>query len=218
MTLVKLHKKDPLRRNVEKGEDDQGLSPMAPPDGYAPPGKGQFVPREQLHPFLQSLWDEHRALIDDLRKFEGILQAIQETGVSREVDRGLRDFFMAVDEKLIPHNRREEHLLFPLLAKRLEEHGEHSKQDEPTTGVDVLEHDHLQFIQRSAVVLNFLGMAGRLPDEASRLLMFDAAIEQGKVLVEQVRLHIFREDNIIFALAHEYITSEEFDRMQQTDG
>ena len=41
----------------------------------------------------------------------------------------------------------------------------------------------------------------------------DAAIEQGKALVELLKLHIFREDNVVLPMAHKYISQEEFDQI-----
>ena len=213
--FVKLRKKDdPIVRDAEKDIVDQGLSPMAPPDEYAPPTADQAVPYDQMHPVLQAFRDEHEAFTEDLSAFEDAITSMQEQGIDRSVDSALRRFFRAIDEKLFPHNRREERVLFPLLAKRLVEVGEHSKDPTPTTAVDVLEDDHVQIIQLSAVVMNFFGLASRLPDETSQLLVFDAAIEQSKTLVELLRLHMFREDTIVYSLAQKHLRQEELDQMQ----
>jgi len=213
LDLVKLGKTDPLKRTVEKGLRDEGLSPMSPPDAYAPPGADQSVPYDQMHPVLQALRDEHESAKEAVQGFEDALIALQKDGIRREADAALRAFFEAIDENVIPHNRKEEKILFPLLAQRLLENGEHSKGADRHTAVDMLESDHLEIVQLSAVVLNFFALAGRLPDENSRLLVFDAAIEQGKALVELLRLHIFREDTVVFSLAHKYITVDEFDQL-----
>ncbi|MBK8677646.1 MAG: hypothetical protein IPN25_02730 [Sphingobacteriales bacterium] len=58
-------------------------------------------------------------------------------------------------------------------------------------------------------------MAGRLPDIASRAMVLDAAVEQGKALVEMLQLHIFREDNVVFAQAQQYVAKDELDDMLQ---
>ena len=46
------------------------------------------------------------------------------------------------------------------------------------------------------------------------MIVLDAALEQGKNLVELLRLHVFREDNVVFSLAHRLIATTEFDEMQ----
>jgi len=212
MTLVKLHKKgDPIQRNAEKEIEDEGLSPMAPPDAYSPPGAGQDVPYEEMHKFLQGFRDEHTSVRATVDAFEEALIKIKETGITREVNATFQAFFRAMDEEVFPHNRREETELFPLLRKRLIENGEHSKGAEPTTACDVLMDDHIQLVQLAAISLNFFALASRLPDERSKLLVFDAALEQANTLLELLRLHMFREDNVVFSLAHKYITAEEFD-------
>ena len=62
-------------------------------------------------------------------------------------------------------------------------------------------------------MFNFIALAVRLPQPQSASLTFDVAAEQGFALVELLKLHIFREDNVVFPKAHKYITKEEFDLM-----
>ena len=50
-------------------------------------------------------------------------------------------------------------------------------------------------------------------DAASRQLVLEAAVQQGDVLVELLRLHIFRENNIIFPLAHRLIDASVLESM-----
>ncbi len=212
--MRKLNQVDPLRKQPEKGLDDgQGLSPMDPPDAYAPPSMAP-VSAAQMHPFLRQYVDEHVPFLEELNAFEEAILSIQKTGYSKESDGKLRHFFNFFDEEFIPHNRREEATLFPLLHERLIADGEHGKGEVTATAVDLMEDEHTKAMQLAAVGLNFLGLVFRLPDERSRLIVLDAALEQGKNLVELLRLHIFREDNLVFALAHRLISGAEFDQMQ----
>lgn len=208
-----LGNKDKITARVDKGVDDEGLSPMSPPDAYAPPGADQGLPYEEMHGHLRALRDEHDAFVADLTRFEEALAALQERGIDREFAAAMSTFFRSVDENLLPHNKREEKQLFPLLAAKLVQVGEHSKGPVPTTAVDVLEADHVQMAQLSAVIFNFFGLASRLPDKRSRMMVYDAAVKQSKVFVELVRLHIFREDNVVFSLAQKHITDAEFDAL-----
>ncbi len=212
--MRKLNQVDPLGKQPEKGLDDgQDLSPMDPPDAYAPPGVAP-VSAAQMHPFLRQYADEHVPFLEELNAFEEAILSIQKTGFTKESDARLRHFFRFFDEEFVPHSRREEAALFPLLHERLIADGEHSKGESPTTAIDLMEDEHAKAMQLAAVVLNFLGLAFRLPDERSRLIVLDAAFEQGKHLVELLRLHIFREDNVVFSLAHRLISRAEFDQMQ----
>ena len=108
------------------------------------------------------------------------------------------------------HNLKEEKVLFPLLHDRLLEQGEHSPGAIPETAVDMLENDHLKIMQLTTLTFSLMGISSRLTDPASSAVLVDMAVEQGNALVELLRLHIFREDNVVFALAHKYLTAEDF--------
>jgi iron-sulfur cluster repair protein YtfE (RIC family) len=204
---------DPLRKPAERGSEQiDGLSPMDPPDAYAPP-KLDPVPAQDLHPFLRKFRDEHVPFMQELNAFEEAIFSIRANGYTRESDSRLRKFFKFFDREFIPHSRREEATLFPLLRERLIASAEHGKGSVPATATDVLEDEHAKAMQLAAVAVNFLGLVFRLSDERSGMIVLDAALEQGRNLVELLRLHVFREDNIVFPLAHGLISRTEFDGM-----
>ncbi|MBI4238342.1 MAG: hemerythrin domain-containing protein [Deltaproteobacteria bacterium] len=211
-----LHHLDRLQKQPERGIEGNALSPMDPPSAYAPPA-ADHVPTEALHPFLQQLCREHAACLDELQRFETAIATIQQTGFTKTEDLAIRHFFHYFEHDLVPHTRREERQFFPMLHQRLQANGERAPGTDPTTAVDLMEDDHIKSIQLAAVVLNFLGLAFRLPDERSRLLVLDAALEQAKHLVELLRLHIFREEQILFPTAHRLITTTEFNQWHSED-
>ena len=214
MEMHKLHRLDPLHKQAETGLDiAQGLSPMDPPDAYAPTGIAP-VPVEALHPFLRKFRDEHVPFMEELNVFEAAIVSIQKNGYVKEADAKLRHFFHYLDQEFTPHSRREEATLFPLLRQRLIASGEHGSGSVPITATEVMEDEHAKAMQLATVVVNFLGLVFRLPDERSAMIVLDAALEQGKNLVELLRLHVFREDNVVFPLAHQLISIAEFDQMQ----
>ena len=209
-----LNRIDPLRKQSESGMDGaQGLSPMDPPDAYAPPNLDPVSPAE-MHPFLRMFVDEHAPLIAQLNAFEGAIVSIQKSGYTRESDASLMRFFQFFDREFPRQIRREEATLFPLLHERLMASGEHGTGETPATAIDMMKDEHAEAAQLAAVVVNFLGLVHRLPDERSRLIVLDAALEQCKNLVELLRLMVFRKDNVLYALAHRLISGTEFDRMQ----
>jgi iron-sulfur cluster repair protein YtfE (RIC family) len=209
-----LNRIDPLRKQAERGLDSgTGLSPMDPPDAYAPPSVAP-VPAAELHPVLRKFRDEHVPFMEELNAFEEAILSIQKAGYTKESDAKLRHFFHFFDQEFTPHNRREEATLFPLLHQRLIAVGEHGKGSNVTTAIDLMQDEHAKAMQLAAVVVNFLGLVFRLPDERSGMIVLDAALEQGKNLVELLRLHVFREDNVVFSLAHRLISATEFDEMQ----
>jgi len=214
MNMHILNRIDPLRKQAERGlELGKGLSPLDPPDAYAPPNL-EPVPAQALHPLLRQFAQEHVPFMRELDAFEQAILSVQRDGYTRDADAGLRHFFDYLEREFAAHSRREEALLFPLLRERLIASGEHGKGTAPATATDLMEDEHAKAMQLAAVVVNFLGLVFRLPDERSGMVVLDAALEQGKNLVELLRLHVFREDNIVFPLAHRLIATAEFDRLQ----
>jgi hemerythrin-like domain-containing protein len=107
------------------------------------------------------------------------------------------------------HHEKEERHLFPLLEVKLRESGEHGTDDEQLTGVTVMHDDHVEVLQLAAVIFNLFGMASRLPDEESRGIVMETVLKQSEALVELIRLHIYREDNVIFPLAQKLLEPAE---------
>ena len=116
---------------------------------------------------------------------------------------------------MLAHNNKEEKVLFPILHKKLLEAGEHSVGAVPMTAIDVMEDDHVKFIQLGALSFNLLGLATRLKDEASRIFVLDTAYENARELVELLKLHIYREDYTLFPLAQKYLSKEEFESIEK---
>jgi len=216
MDLKILQDTDPLKRSAERQSDLPEYSPMDPPDAYRPPAIEE-VPYASMPKMLQRLIDEHEKFRGVLDSFENILNDLRENGLTAapNVDSRLAEFFRFLDNEIVAHNLKEEKVLFPLLSERLIEKGEHSQGPSPTTAVDMLEDDHVKMMQLAAVTFNFLGLAARLPDARSRAIVLDTAIEQGKTLIELQRLHMFREDTIVFALAVKHVSDDEFAEMER---
>lgn len=217
LTIMDVHilnRIDPLRKQAERGLDGgRGLSPMDPPDAYAPPGL-EPVPAADMHPFLRKLRNRHIPLMDELKAFEDAVHSIRDTGYTKESDARLKRFFHFLDGEFTSHSRRDETSLLALLHERLIAEGEHGKGEIPSTAVDVIEDEYAKALQLAAVVVNFLGLVFRLPDEKSRLVILDAALEESKNLIELLRLMVFRKDNVLYSLAHRLIAAAELDNMQ----
>ena len=201
------NKTDPIIKNPEKIEGEE-LSPMDPPDAMAPPALDK-IDYEKLDPFLKELVDDHKGLVSQLDIFEKTLLSIMDEGITPEIKERIRNFYEFFDHEFIAHNRKEEIKLFPKLKEKLIETGHHST-DGSQTPVDILMADHIEALQLAAVSFNLFGLITKLEDKNSKLVILDLAIEQGKALVEFLRVHIFREDNIVFSLAQKLISKDEF--------
>lgn len=211
-TINVLH--DRIKRSAEKQNEKSEFSPMEPPEAYQPPAMNQ-VPYEHLSPILRELIDEHKIISSELDKFEQTLLKIRKEGYDKEANKQLTLFFEFLDDKIVRHHLKEDRYLFPLLHQRLLEKGEHSTAEIPETAVDMMENDHIKTMQLAALIFNIIGISARIPDAASRTMLIDFAIEHGMALVEAMRLHIFREDNVVFSLAQNHLTSEEFMEMEK---
>ncbi len=212
-------KKDHINRIVDKGiEADEESSPMDPPEAYDINYAITDVDLESMSDSLKSLVNEHKEVISELENFEASLIAFKTEGfrMTKEINDSFAAFFSFFDNDILVHNRKEERHLFPILHQRLIESGEHSKEEIPKTSIDLMEDDHVKFIQLASLTFNILGLAVRLPDKHSQMLTYDVAYNTGIELVELLKLHIYREDNILFPLAHKLLTKSEFSKIKES--
>ena len=192
-----------------------GVSPYAPPEAYNPPSKDEEIPYEDMHPFLQEFIDDHNSYTKELNAFEATIAMIEGGRVDKDIDERLRQFFSFFDETIVNHNQEEEKYFFPRISKKMIADGEHSQADENYTVIDVLEDDHVKSIQIAAVTFNMFALFSRIPDERSRYIILDVALNQAKELIELLRVHIYREDTIIFTYAQKNFSDEELTEIQQ---
>lgn len=192
---------------------ENGASPYSPPDAYNPPKIDDEVPYEDLHPFLQKLTDEHKEVSDKLTEFEETLMMMEQGKVDREIDKRLQSFFEYFDDELRVHNLKEEKVFFGIVSEKMNNDGDHSKGIDEFNSIDILEDEHDKFLQMAAVTFNLFALFSRIPDEKSRIIILDAAIAESRAFVELLRVHIFREETIIFTYAHRNFSDEEFSKL-----
>lgn len=208
-----LAKKDPIKRNAEKGlEPEDELSPMDPPSAYDQQFALPKIEAENMPAIIQTYMEEHKVALEKIKLFEEALSKFKENNyqLDGEINNAFSTFFNFFDNNLLDHNQREEKQLFSLLHKRLIETGECGEGDPPQTSVDMMEDDHVKIIQLGTLAFNLLGMAPRLFDEKSCRFVYDTAYNSARELTELLQLHIYREDNILFPLAYKLISKETF--------
>ncbi|MCO5269946.1 MAG: hemerythrin domain-containing protein [Brumimicrobium sp.] len=201
---------DPIMVNAQK-EGESEMSPMDPPEAY---DKSTAIGLDYEHAnhFIQNLVDEHKEVKEELKLFDEALIRFKEThyAFNSEVADAFNKFYTYFDNHILPHNEKEEHYYFRILHKRLIESGEHGNGSEERTAIDVMEDDHIKFIQLGSLSFNLFGLAHRLRDPESRFLTWDLAYNTARELVELLRLHIFREDETLFPLSQQLLTEEDF--------
>ncbi len=208
----------PLRRKAEKGIEEDLPSPMDPPEAYAPTTVEE-IPYEFMAKPLQELMDDHEKFLKILTVFENALIELKKNTwhFTPEISAGLKGFFQAIDHEIARHTKREEKGLFLILAKKFLASGEHSPGENPVTPVDVMEADHAQVEQTSALVFNLLGLAPRLKDAESRNILFENAFAQGQEIVETMKLHIYKENTTLFPLAQRLLSEAEMREIEKTN-
>ena len=193
--------------------DDGGASPFAPPEAYNPPQVDEQIPYEEMHPLLQHFLDEHRDYDAILNRFEATIAMIEGGKVDREIDERLTEFYTYFDEGVREHNIMEEKTIFPKISEIMNETGDHSKSGDYFNAIDVLEDEHAKALQLSSVTFTLFALFSRIHDERSRIIILDVALTQAKELIELLRVHIYREDTIIFNYAQTKLSVEFMDEM-----
>lgn len=211
----KYKEEDPLKRLVEKDSGGPELSPMEPPEiADESDHPENYI---KYHDCLKQLVEEHREFNEKMKEFEKAIIFFKENGLQKQEDikDSINNFFALIDNTVIPHNRKEEKDLFHILNERLKDKEMYTSKDTSNTVIDIMEDDHSKLIQLSALAFNFFGLASRLTDHNSRLIVLDLAIEQSMALIELLRLHMYREDHIVFDLAHQLLSGDELAKIKQ---
>lgn len=217
MTIKNLQKYDPLKKQATVNAKDMGndLSPMSPPDAFEPPAE-KIIPYENLHPFFQELYNEHKDLKEKIKDIKEAFTHQRQNQMTREILLNkLTQFLQYFHQEFIPHNRKEESTLFPLLNKKLLVAGEHSPTKIPFTGVKILLDDHIHAIRIGGVLSHLHDLMRRLDHAPSQEIVFGQIKKHSLELFEILELHIFREDHIIFGLAQELLDQMELDEIHK---
>jgi len=200
------------RLNVSGLSKKEISSPMDPPAAYDL-HKPLSVPFEQLSEPLKVLVKEHEQFLSRLDSFESALMLFKEQNFSMTPSTSVafRKFFQFFDEEVHKHNAKEEKALFPVLKPLLIKSGECSTGTYPRTATDLMEEDHIKVLQSVTLIFNFLGIGKQLKDLESRNTVFHYAVEQGRDVIETMRLHIFKENQVLFPLAEKLIPRDQLD-------
>lgn len=188
----------------------------SPMDTHEEEGK-LTIKKEDLSDAIKVFMDEHEAVLKIVGEFEKGMVSYKVNGykLTDDINKSFSKFFKCLDEELLPHNRKEEKTLFPILNKKLILAGEHSKGAKLLTAIDVMEDDHVKFIQLGALSFNLLGLSTRLVDDRSRIFVLDTVYDTSRELVELLKLHIYRENETLFPLAQKYLSKEELELIHE---
>lgn len=215
---IHLQQIDPVKKQAEVSAQDRGsqYSPLSPPDALTPPSNVKVL-YDNLHPYLKLLVDDHNRLKIEMEKFQLVLLDLS---ASRDVlgknAQAVKSFFDIFMTEFILHNQQEEKILFPILAKRFLEVGEHSKAARPITPIDILKNEHIEAMQVGAEARCTWALIHQIIDPSSQTILLGNFLRKSHTLLEMMRLHIFREDDIVFSLAQKHLTPGQLDEMLES--
>jgi hemerythrin-like domain-containing protein len=204
---------DPIQGQKEVSASDMGseLSPMSPPDAFNPPAQ-QKIDYDELHPFLKQLVDEHIELKKKIEDLNLALEDFKNKKITSNTFKYAHSFLEFFHQEFVPHNKKEESQLFKLLHQKLLEKGEHSSGENPFTGIQVLEDDHIHAIRLGGIFSHLLNLFAMLNHPESKSILLEDTYRIAFERKELLELHIFREDHIIIGLAQDLLTKEELDK------
>lgn len=213
--LAYLQKVDPVKKQAEVDASERGgqYSPMSPPEAHRPPCNVK-VEYENMHPYLKLFVDEHNELKRRMDGFQVVLRDLSlNLDIFGNVDKTIRTFFQEFMKEFTVHNEREEQVLFPVLAQRFLQIGEHSRTNNPITPIDVMKGEHKEAFKVATECICIWDLTQKIFDPPSQAILMRTFIRKANTLLEMMRLHIYREDDIVFSLAQKHLTTDELNEM-----
>jgi DUF438 domain-containing protein len=156
---------------------------------------------EAPHP-VHSFMEEHKVILENLNRLSTLLQKIKSADNFEDIYREL-DALKEVARNLVEaesHHRREEEALFP----RLEDH------DIAEPGA-IMKMDHEEFRKKKQMLLQL----SHNHETYSFKEFKKQCLEQGEYLTRELENHIFKEDNIIYQIAMQTLSKEEWEQVKK---
>jgi uncharacterized protein len=148
---------------------------------------------------IDILRKEHKDGLQYLAKLENAADSIRINGFSAEAFEQIVEVTRFIDTILRQHNEKEEMHLFPLI--------EHHVTDPPQ--VLRIEHQELWHVFRELLKAVKDVEEGRIHGSSIKEL-----VQTAKVVVEHLNNHIAKENDIIFPLAKQLLSKEEYQQLR----
>ncbi|MCM8778903.1 MAG: DUF438 domain-containing protein [Candidatus Omnitrophica bacterium] len=158
----------------------------------------EVSPPHPVHTFME----EHKHILESLGKLKDALVRIDD-GDDFERIKEEMEILKEVSEHLIEaesHHQREEDVLFPKLAR----YG-------ITEPVEIMKTDHIEFKERKK---NFYQITHRWQEHSFEEYK-TKVLDWGSYLVRELESHIFKEDNILYQIALQILTPEEWEEVKK---
>ena len=153
------------------------------------------------HP-VHTLMEEHKIILSQLKELGSIVEKLKEKNSLESLGTDL-DRLKDISHHLVEaesHYKREEDVLFPMLEK-------HNITEPPA----IMRMDHVELRKRKP---EFFKVTHYAPDYTFGEFK-GKVTELGKYLSQQLESHIFKEDNILYQIALQVLTPEEWTEVKK---
>jgi hemerythrin-like domain-containing protein len=147
---------------------------------------------------IGALQREHEAGLQRLTRLENAAEAIRTTGFSAEAFEEIADVIRWFNTDVRRHTEQEEHCLFPMMELHV-------------AGLpEVLRSEHRELRSASGLLLQTVN---EVEEGRIRGSSIQEVVQISKLIVELMRNHIAKENNLLFPLAKEVLTPVEYGQL-----
>ncbi len=156
---------------------------------------------EAPHP-VNTFMEEHKIILENLNELASLVERLKKTnsfeGMGEDLEK-LRDIAHHLVEAE-SHHQREEEVLFPKLEKH--------DIVEPS---EIMKMDHDEFRKRKQALYKL----AHNPEDYEFKDLREKGIELGEYLTRELESHIFKEDNILYQIALQVLSDEEWQEVKR---
>ena len=146
---------------------------------------------------MNSFMEEHKIILESLNDLGSFLVSLKNAKSFEDLGQDLKKL-QDISHHLVEaesHHQREEESLFPKLEKH-----------DITEPAEVFRMDHVEFRKRKQELYKL----AHNPEDYEFKEIKEKVIELGEYLTTELESHIFKEDNILYQIALQVLTDEEW--------
>ena len=158
----------------------------------------EISPPHPVHTFME----EHQVIQESLKELSSLVERIKERDSFKSLGEDL-DKLREIAHHLVEaesHHQREEDVLFPVLES-------HDIVEPP----QIMKIDHEEFRKRKKELYKL----AHNPEEDHSEKLKEKVIERGEYLTRELEGHIFKEDNILYQIALQVLSPEEWEKVKR---
>lgn len=153
------------------------------------------------HP-IHTFMEEHKVIVESLENLTVLLEKLKTKTSFDEMGTDIEGF-KEIAHHLVEaesHHQREEDVLFPQINKH-----------EITEPTEIMKLDHVEFLKKKKSLYNFTYNWQDFSFDEYK----NNVLELGQFLAKELESHIFKEDNILYQIALQVLTEEEWGEVKR---